>query len=153
MHLAELNISDWRVSPFSKKAKGFMDNVERINRLAERSEGFVWRKVDEERDERGRNVFGGLMKLFTLSVWETPEQLEHFVWNTVHKQIYSKKHEWFKNMQSHTLAMWWIDEGHEPSLQEAKDRLDYLDKHSDSDYAFGWSHLPHVKLWQQQQCG
>lgn len=153
MHLAELNISNWRVSPLSEQAKGFIDNIELVNGLAERSEGFVWRKKDEERNERGRNVLGGPMSLFTLSVWETPEQLEHFVWNTVHKQIYNKKNEWFSHMDSYSLVMWWVEEGHEPSLKEAKEKLDHLDRHGDSDCAFGWSHLPHVKLWQQQQCG
>ena len=33
-----------------------------------------------------------------MSVWETPEQLEHFVWNTVHKRIYQKKGNWFEPM-------------------------------------------------------
>ena len=27
-----------------------------------------------------------------------------------------------------------------------------FDAHGDSDFAFGWSHLPHVKLWQQARC-
>lgn len=153
VHLAELNISHWRVSPLSQQAKDFIDNVERINTLAERSEGFVWRKKDEERDFRGRNILGGIMDLFTLSVWETPEHLEHFVWNTVHKQIYNRKQEWFSHLDHHSLVMWWVDEGHEPSLNEAKERLDHLNKNGDSDHAFGWSHLPHVKLWQSQQCG
>lgn len=153
MHLAELNISKWRISPLSDEAKGFINNIERINGLAERSEGFVWRKVDEERDERGRSVFGGPMKLFTLSVWESAEHLEHFVWKTVHKRIYNDKSKWFGHMDSHSLAMWWVEEGHRPTLLEAKDRLDHLDKHGNSDYAFGWSHLPHIKLWQEQSCG
>ncbi len=106
----------------------------------------------KERDENGHTVFGGPDTLLTLSVWETPQQLEHFVWNTVHKQIYNRKADWFKQMKSHHLVMWWVEEGHKPSLEEAKERLDHLNSKGDSELAFGWSHLPQVKLWQQQRC-
>ena len=154
MHLAELNISQWKVDPESDAARGFVDNVARVNGLAERSPGFVWRMVDEQRDELGRNaVCSGPSTLMTLSVWQTPEDLEHFVWKTLHKRIYNNRHQWFSQMKSHTLVTWWIDEGRIPSLEEARQRLDHLDENGDSDYAFGWSHLPHVKLWQEQKCG
>ncbi|MEP1207880.1 MAG: DUF3291 domain-containing protein [Rhizobiaceae bacterium] len=154
MHLAELNISKWKVDPMSEAARGFTDNVARVNSLAERSPGFVWRKVDEERDEQGRNAVCDAPEiLMTLSVWETPQDLEKFVWNTVHKKIYNGKGQWFHEMESHTMVMWWVEEGTVPTLEEARQRLDHLDANGDSDTAFGWSHLPHVKLWQEQRCG
>ena len=96
MHLAELNISRWKVDPHSEVAKGFVDNVERINSLAERSPGLVWRLTDEARDENGVNaVCPDEQTLMTLSVWQSVADLEHFVWNTVHKQIYNNKNDWF----------------------------------------------------------
>lgn len=154
MHLAELNISKWKVDPQSPEGSGFTDNVARINKLAEGTDGFQWRLLDEERDEFGRNaICDGSSTVMTLSTWESAEHLEHFVWNTVHKQIYNGKSQWFDHMESHSFVMWWIEEGHRPSLEEAKERLDFLDANGDSDRAFGWSHLPHVKLWQTQQCG
>ena len=153
MNLAELNISKWKIEPMSQAARGFVDYVPRVNALAERSDGFVWRKVDEERDEHGRNaVCDDENTIMTLSVWESPEQLEEFVWNTVHKRIYNGKNQWFSHMESHHLVMWWVDEGHEPTLEEARERLDHLDANGNTDFAFDWAHLPHVKLWQQQRC-
>lgn len=153
MHLAELNISKWKIDPENDPlARGFLDNVTRINALAERSDGFVWRLLEEPRDENGHTVLGGPETLLTLSVWETPEQLERFVWNTVHKRIYQQKSDWFSAMDSHHLVMWWVEEGHQPYLEDAKARLDHLDRYGSSDYAFDWSYLPHVKLWQQQRC-
>lgn len=154
MQLAELNISKWKIDPLAPDAASFTDNVDRINSLAERSSGFVWRLLDEQRDEQGRNaVCNGPDVVMTLSTWESVDHLEQFVWNTVHKQIYNGKDQWFKNMQSHHLVMWDVEDGHKPSISEAKERLDHLDAHGDSDRAFGWSHLPHVKLWQEQRCG
>lgn len=154
MHLAELNISFWKIDPGSDAARGFVDHVTRINGLAERASGFVWRLLDEQRDADGKNaVCEGADTIMTLSVWESPADLEQFVWKTAHKRIYNGKHQWFSAMKSHNLVMWWVDEGHQPSIEEAKQRLDHLDAKGDSDHAFGWTHLPHVKLWQQQECG
>ncbi len=153
MHLAELNISKWKIDPDADPvARGFLENVERINALAERSEGFVWRLKEEGRAENGHTLLGGPDTLLTLSVWENAETFERFVWNTVHKRLYQQKGKWFEQMLSHHFVMWWVEEGWEPTIEEAKRRLDHLDKHGDSDHAFGWSHLPHVKLWQQQRC-
>ena len=154
MHIAEFNMSEWKIDPEAEDAQFFWDNVERMNALAERSEGFVWRKLDDPRDERGANVIcKNPNTIFTLSVWESPGHLENYVWNTVHKQIYRQKNRWFGKMETHHFFMWWVEEGHKPSLEEAKERWDYLNAHGNSDYAFEWSHLPHVKLWQKQRCG
>lgn len=87
-----------------------------------------------------------------MSVWETAEQVEHFVWNTVHKSLYSRKAEWFDAMSSHHFVMWWTEPSHRPTLDEVKERLDYLDRHGNTDHAFNWAHLPGVKLWQTQRC-
>jgi len=154
MHLAELNISRWKIDPESEAAKGFTTNVGRINSLARRSEGFIWRLEDEQRDENGANaVCPDSLTEMTLSAWQSPEHLEHFVWNTAHKKIYKGKNNWFGALHSHHFVMWWIVEGHRPDLEEAKERLEYLDANGNSDYAFEWSHLPYVKLWQKQRCG
>lgn len=152
MQLAEVNISRWKVAPHSAEAKPFIDNIATVNALAERSPGFVWRLLDEGRDARGATPMGGALTLVTLSVWENAEYLEHFVWNTVHKRIYQRKGEWFEALDSHHFAMWWIEDGVYPDLVEARKRLDHLNEHGNSDHAFGWSHLPHIKLWQSQRC-
>ena len=49
--------------------------------------------------------------------------------------------------------MWLVEEGHIPSLEEAKARLEHLEANGNSDHAFDWSHLEHIKLWQAPRCG
>jgi hypothetical protein len=49
--------------------------------------------------------------------------------------------------------MWPIAPGHIPDVAEAMARLEHLTAHGDSDLAFGWGHLPHIKLWTSQKCG
>jgi hypothetical protein len=151
MHLAELNIGYLKAPVGDPLVDDFMRNLDRINALAERSPGFVWRLKDEAGNATGIAT-PWPDAIANMSVWETPEQLEHFVWNTVHKQFYNRKAEWFKAMKSQHFVMWRVPEGHHPTLSEAKERLDHLDAHGNSDYAFGWSHLPHIKLWQSQRC-
>lgn len=153
MHLAEINIAVPKVELDDPRIADFMDNLDRINGLAQKMPGFVWMMKDESGNATEIETPWPGNLIANMSVWETPEHLEQFVWNTVHKRFYNRKGEWFEAMKSHHFAMWWVEEGHEPTLWEAKERLDHLEKHGDSDTAFGWSHLPHVKLWQQQRCG
>jgi hypothetical protein len=141
MHLAQLNISVWKIDDTSPEAAPFNDNVERMNGLAERSRGFVWRLLDEGRDENGRNLIGGPETLMTLSVWESPADLEAFAFNTVHRKIYERKAEWFHRLQSNHLVLWWVEEGTRPTIADAKVRLDHINAHGSTDFAFEWSHL------------
>lgn len=152
MHLAEFNVAYPKYPLEDPRMEGFVNNLDRINDLAEKMDGYVWRYEGELDNPRMMMRLFGANSIPNMSVWETPEQLEHFVWNTVHKQIYNRKHEWFEGIQSHNLVMWWVEEGHRPSLYEASQRLKYLNENGDTDHAFSWKHLPHIKLWQTQQC-
>lgn len=151
MPIAQLNISVWNVDPRSDAASPFIDNIGRVNALAERSEGFIWRLLDEGRDEKGRTVLGGPETILTLSVWQSAQYLEAFAFNTVHRKIYERKAEWFAKLQSHHLVMWTIEDRYLPTLDEAKQRLDHLDKHGNTDFAFDWAHLPEVTLWREKR--
>ncbi len=153
MHLAELNIGYFNYPAEDIRMAGFMDNLDRVNAIAERSDGFIWRLKDDSGNATGIRPFPDANMALNLSVWRDAESLEHYVWNTVHKQFYAKRAEWFQLMTAHHFVMWWIEEGHLPTPEEAKERLDHLRENGDSDFAFGWSHLPHVKLWQQARCG
>ena len=151
MPIAQLNISVWKIDDTSAAAAPFNDNVERMNALAERSDGFIWRLLDEGRDANGRNVIGGPETLMTLSVWQSAAQLEAFAFSTVHRKIYVRKAEFFAKLQSHHLVLWNIEAGHRPTLDEAKVRLDHLNKHGNTDFAFDWAHLPEVSLWREKR--
>lgn len=152
MHLAEINIAIPRFDLDDPRIADFMDNLDLINGLGQKMPGFVWMMTDESGNATGIDTPWPGNVIANLSVWETPEHLEQFVWNTVHKRLYNRKAEWFEALEAHHFAMWWIEEGHRPNLAEAKERLDHLETHGDTDHAFGWSHLPHVKLWQSQRC-
>ena len=152
MNLAQLNVARLKYPFEDPRVADFADNLDRINALADRSDGFVWRLQDDGGNAIDIQADADPMIVVNMSVWRDAESLERFVWNTVHKQFYRRRAEWFSTMKDQHLVMWWVDEGHVPSVEEGMKRLEHLRANGDSDFAFGWSHLPHVKLWQQARC-
>jgi len=152
VNLAQLNVARLKHPIDDPRVADFVANLDRVNALAERSDGFVWRFVDETGDAAAQGGFADPAVVVNMSVWRDAESLEHFVWNTVHKQIYRRRAEWFSLMGDQHSVMWWVEPGHVPPVAEGKARLEHLRAHGDGDQAFGWAHLPHVKLWQQARC-
>ena len=151
-HLAQLNVGHIRFPTDDPRLAEFMGALDSVNALAERSPGFVWRLKDDSNNATGILVTQDPTFLVNMSVWETAAQLEHFVWNTVHKRFYQKKGNWFAPMAKPHFVMWWIPAGHLPTPQEALARLDHLTRNGASGHAFGWESLPNIKLWMQQRC-
>ncbi len=155
MHVAELNIGRLKHPIDDPRMADFVDNLARVNAMAERMPGFVWRLTGDGSNGGALDLrpYPDPMMAVNMSVWETVEQLEQYVWKTVHQRFYNRKAEWFEKMSSHYFVMWFVEEGHVPTLDEAKARLEHLEANGNSDHAFGWDHLEHIKLWQSQRCG
>jgi hypothetical protein len=154
MHIAELNIGRLLYPVDDPRLADFVNNLARVNEMAERMPGFVWRlKGEDPGNSLDVRPFADPTMAVNMSVWETVTDLENFVWKTVHQRFYNRKAEWFEKLQSHHLVMWFVEAGHIPTLVEAEERLRHLEANGNSDFAFDWSHLEHVKLWQTQRCG
>ena len=155
MHLAELNIGRLVAPTDDPRVKDFMDNLDRINGLGKRMPGFVWMMEGSGEPGTGNTetaIDGDPQFVSNLSVWEDVESLETFVWGTIHKQFYDRKAEWFEVMGEQHFVMWWVEEGHRPTLDEALDRLAHLNEHGPSDHAFGWKDIASAKLYKSKQC-
>ena len=152
-HLAELNIARLRYPQGDPRAAEFFDNLDRVNGAAERMAGFAWRLKDEGGNATAFRISEDPMVIANLSVWETAQALEKFVFQTVHTGFYRKREAWFEKMATPSFVMWWVDAGHQPSLAEAADRLARLTAHGPSAEAFGWEQLASTQLWQSARCG
>lgn len=154
-HLAELNLGILRHDWDDPRVKAFVDGIDLVNRVAERSPGFVWRMTDDDMDAAQNDPTGALggdpRMASTMSVWEDVASLEAFVWNTVHRQFFERRAEWFDAVESIRLVMWWVPEGHRPSIGEGMERFRHLETHGDSEHAFGWKYLTDAQLWKTQQ--
>jgi len=152
-HLAQLNVGRLRGGKDDPHMVDFYANLDRINALAERMPGFVWRLKADGGNAVTMPADPGMA--LTLSVWESIETFETFVWQTAHAKIYQRKNEFFEKPTASAaphLVMWWIEAGHIPTLAEAQARLDHLAAHGPSAHAFGWETAPAAKLWQAKRC-
>lgn len=156
MHLAELNIGRLVAEPGDPRIAEFMDALDRINGMGKRMPGFVWMMEGSGEPGTGNtenNIGDDARFVANLTVWEDVETLEAFVWNTVHRQFYERRQEWFEVLGDMHFVMWWVPTGHRPTLDEALARLEHLKTHGASDHAFGWDHLPEARLHKTRACG
>ena len=148
MHLAELNIGRLVAPTDDPRVKEFMDNLDRINSLGKRMPGFVWMMEGSGEPGTGNTeakLEGDPQFVSNLTVWKDVECLERFVWGTVHKKFYERREEWFE-------VMWWVPEGHEPTLEDALERLERRKRDGDSDQAFGWDWLKAAQMHKTHGC-
>lgn len=123
--LAQLNIAQMVAPLESPEMADFVDNLDRINALADNSQGFVWRLQTEQGDATALRPFGDAL-LVNMSVWKDAESLYNFVYQSAHIQIMRRRREWFLKMREIYTVLWWIPEGHIPTIEEARQRLDRL---------------------------
>ena len=135
-HLAQLNIGKLKYPIDHPEIAEFANNLDRINALAEASKGFVWRFKDESGNATDIHAFGNPLIIVNMSVWETLEDLKAFVFKSGHMQILKKRNLWFEKMPSAHMALWWIEKGHLPTIEEAKERLKKLQESGESPVAF-----------------
>ncbi len=136
MHLAQLNIAKAKAPLDSPVLKDFVDNLDPINALAENSPGFIWRLKGDSGNATEIQFSEDPLMISNMSVWASLDSLKDFIFKTHHLEFLKRKKEWFEKMASAHQVMWWIPEGHIPSLEEANARLRYLDEHGETPYAF-----------------
>ncbi len=154
-YLAELNIGRLVAPTDDPRVAEFMGALDRINGLGKRMPGFVWMAEGSGEPGTGNtenNIGDDPQFVANLTVWEDVQSLEHFVFNTVHKQFYDRRAEWFELMQDQHFVMWFVEKGHKPTLDEALERLAYKQNHGDSDQAFGWSYIKEATLFCEKSC-
>ena len=152
-HVAQLNIGRVLHPLDDPRMADFMNNLARINALAERSPGFVWRYTDASGNATDTRPYADDPRMaINMSVWESIEALEKFVWQTVHARFYARKHEWFETFDGAYLVLWPVPAGHRPGVAEAIARLDHLKANGPSDFAFGWQDVASAKLWRSARC-
>lgn len=149
-HLAQFNIARIRYPLDDPRMAEFVDNVKRVNELAEQIEGFVWRLQDESGHAMNMTVYGDPAVLPNLTLWKNEAALERFVWQTLHGRFYRRREEWFVPIKT-PLVMWWVPAGHRPSMDEGVERLEMLKERGPTAEAFGWESLDEAKLWKTQR--
>ncbi|CAK1805475.1 DUF3291 domain-containing protein [Vibrio crassostreae] len=136
MKLAQLNIALAKYPLDAPEIKEFVDNLELVNGIAESSEGFVWRLKDESGDATNIQAFDDPNMIVNMSVWDSVDSLKDFMFRTHHRDFMRRKGDWFHRLPEDTYVLWWIEEDHIPTLEEAIERLEHLREIGDTPYTF-----------------
>lgn len=136
-HLAQINIGRIKGVTINDPVMAeFVDNLDRINQLAEGSKGFVWRLKEENNNATHFNPYGDEQVLINMSVWTDIESLEQYVYRTAHTDYLRRRKEWFHQFGKMYMAMWWIPAGHIPTIAEAVAKLEQLQQEGASAQVF-----------------
>lgn len=136
MHLAQYNIA-WIRAPLDHPSMAdFTDNIDAVNRLAEQAAGFVWRHQTGDGNSTSVRVRGDDRIIINFSTWESAEALFQFAFYSRHADYYRRRNEWFSHEDQPYAVLWWVPDGHEPTVDEAEERLAYLKANGPSPEAF-----------------
>jgi hypothetical protein len=138
--LAQANVARMRAPLEDPVMEGFRSQLERINALADRSPGFVWRLQTEEGDATAVRAFDDPGILFNMSVWESLEALHAYVYKSDHVGPLRSRRAWFEPMTEASLVLWWIPASHVPTVEEARERLERLRRLGPTAEAFTFRH-------------
>lgn len=128
-HLAQVNIGRLRAPVEDPLIAEFVAGLDRINALADRSTGFVWRLQTADGNATAiRPVDDDELLAINLSVWESVEALADYVYRSDHVAFMRRRREWFEPFGSTFLALWWIPAGTVPTVPEAMERIARLDR-------------------------
>lgn len=126
MHLAQLNVARPRAAMDDPRMAEFKAALGEINRLAEETQGFVWRLTDGfGADATSIRIAGGDI-MVNLSVWESRDALWNFAYRSAHMDYLRRRREWFHRMAEPYQVLWWIPAGHRPTVTEAEHQLNTL---------------------------
>ncbi len=134
--LAQINIGRMLGLSHDPQVAGFFAELDRINALADASPGFVWRLIGDGNDATDLQPTPDPLVLVNMSVWEDAEALFAFVYRTAHTPVMAQRRQWFAPMEGAYQALWWIEAGTIPTVDDGLARLWLLDRFGPSERAF-----------------
>ncbi|MFN8518090.1 MAG: DUF3291 domain-containing protein [Chloroflexota bacterium] len=136
MHLAQLNIARLRADRDDPMVADFFAAIDPINAIADVSPGFVWRLQEEPGDATAIRPWDDDRLIVNLSVWESIEALDEYVYRGAHTGVMRRRREWFERLGQRFMVLWWVPPGHRPDVDEAKARLAHIERHEPTPHAF-----------------
>jgi hypothetical protein len=134
--LAQANVAALRAPLDDPVMREFVAALEPVHRLAEDSDGFVWRL--RTGDAHGvcvvREAAGPAF--LNLSVWRDYESLHAFVYRSRHGQHLLRRDHWFDRGPQPSTVLWWVPDGAHTTAEDATRRLAHLRAHGPSPRAF-----------------
>ena len=141
MHLAQINIARLRAPIDDPSIVDFVNNLDGVNALAEASPGFVWRLKSDSGNATDIPFSDDPLTIVNMSVWTSVDALREFTYKGHHLEIFRRRPEWFEKPAQAPYCLWWISEGHLPTVDEARERLEHYRAHGATSRAFWFSQV------------
>jgi hypothetical protein len=136
MHLAQINIGRLVAPIDDPQIAEFVAQLDPVNRLAEASPGFVWRLQSASGNATDVPYNDDPSILVNMSVWESIDALKDFVYRSQHLEVLKDRKKWFVKMNLPHYCLWWIPEGHIPTVAEGRERMEHYQSHGSTPYSF-----------------
>ena len=135
-HLAQINVGRLTAPLDDSRIAGFVDRLDDINALAERSPGYVWRLQSDSGNATDIQVGDDPNVIVNMSVWEDLESLFAYVYKTGHTNVMAQRRKWFEKPAGAFMALWWVPAGQLPDVEEGLRRVALLDRKGPTAKAF-----------------
>jgi hypothetical protein len=136
--LAQVNIARM-IAPLDDPIMAeFVARLDEVNALADSSPGFIWRLQSPEGNATSLQAYEDKLILFNMSVWASLDDYSNYVYaqGSLHRAVMAQRRRWFQRFDGPYSALWWVPQGHIPTVEEAKERLEHLRVHGDTPFAF-----------------
>ena len=134
--LAQINIGRLVAPIGDPRVERFVAQLDRINRLAEQSAGFVWRLQSEAGNATDIAYSADPLVIVNMSVWQSVEALRNFTYRSGHVQVYRDRGEWFEKPAAASYCLWWVPRGWRPTAAEGRQRLEHYREHGATETSF-----------------
>jgi hypothetical protein len=137
--LAQINIGRLVAPLDDPRIADFLAQLDEVNAFAEQSPGFVWRLKSASGNATEIPYSDDPFELLNMSVWESIESLKQFTYGPRHLAVFRNRQNWFEKMALPHYCLWWVPDGHIPSVQEGRERLEHYQKCGATPHSFWFS--------------
>jgi hypothetical protein len=139
--LAQVNIARLLAPIDSEQLADFVEALDSVNASAEGAPGFIWRLKTEEGNATSVEGFewdlhGSAGIIINMSVWDSVQSLSDWVFGPFHRAVLVQRRKWFERVSEATTALWWVTQGHQPTVLDAESRVLHLRQHGPTPTAF-----------------
>ncbi len=138
-HIAQINIGRLIAPIDDPRIAGFVTQLDPINALADKAPGFVWRLQSSSGNATDITYNEDPTMMVNMSVWTSIDALRDYVYRSKHLGVFRDRAKWFQKMELPGYCLWWIPEGHIPTVAEGRERLEHYQRHGDTAFSFWFS--------------
>lgn len=135
-HLAQVNIGRILAPLDDPLMAGFVEKLDEINALADKSPGCIWRLQSDDGNATSLRPYEDERILVNMSLWTSLDAFANYVYKSDHREIMKQRRRWFERFDGPYMALWWVPAGYIPTTEDAKKRLEHLALHGESPFAF-----------------